>query len=154
MRYLAIDKEPYALFYAIFDDKTLSDYGMVSFLRKDENERVDEIWNKVAMLLDRTQPTFVITHLLDLRYTPKKKFEKMVEIKTILRKMCLDRNIIYHEFRTYGWEKRITHMKKPSPKAKLDVAKEYDETINNVNIANAIILGEGVAYKRLQIGSD
>jgi hypothetical protein len=154
VRYLAIDKEPYFIAYAVFDDKALVDYGFIAFSEKEENKRVEEIWHKISKLIADKKPTFVLTHLLDLRYTKKEDLEKIVAIKTLLRKLSLDYKAVYGEFRTYGWEQRITGMKKPSPKRKLDIAREYSDSIIKVEIANAIILGESVAHGRLQIGRD
>ena len=57
-------------------------------------------------------------------------------------------------FRSWGWEQRITDMKKPSKKAKLKIVKEYSKMIDREEVANAIILGEGVIYNRLQIGKE
>lgn len=154
MRYLAIDKEPYFIAYAVFDDKALVDYGFMVFNEKDENKRIEEIWNKISQLLKDKKPTFVLTQMLDLRYTKKEDLEKIIPIRTILRKLSLDYKTVYSEFRTYGWEKRITNMEKPSPKRKLDIARQYSDKISMVQIANAIILGESVAHGRLQIGRD
>jgi hypothetical protein len=154
MRYLAIDKEPYFIAYAVFDDKALVDYGFMVFNEKDENKRIEEMWHKISQLLKDKKPTFVLTQMLDLRYTKKEDLEKIIPIRTILRKLSLDNKAVYSEFRTYGWEKRITNMEKPSPKRKLDIARQYSENISMVQTANAIILGESVAHGRLQIGRD
>lgn len=154
MRYLAIDKEPYFIAYALFEDKALIEHGFIAFGGKSESDRIEEIWYKLIKLIERTKPTFILTHMLDLRYTKKEDLEKIVPIRTLLRKLSIDYNVVYGEFRTYGWEKRITNMEKPSPKRKLDIAREYDENITKVQIANAIILGESVAHGRLQIGRD
>ena len=42
--------------------------------------------------------------MLDLRYTKKEDLEKIIPIRTILRKLSLDYKTVYSEFRTYGWE--------------------------------------------------
>jgi hypothetical protein len=154
MKYLAIDKNPYFISYALFEYETkkLLKFGTVNFRQKDENERLKEIWVKIDVLLDELNPNGVLTHWLDLRNTLKRDLEHTMQVKTILRKLCIDKEITYNEFRTNGWEKRIIGLKKPSPRAKLKIAQEYSKDIESVEIANAIILGEGVVWNRLQIG--
>ncbi|GEM_PF-2823509 len=156
MIYLAIDKHPYFIAYAVFEyeSKKLIRYGEIFFKEKNESDRVNEIWVKLDILIKTVKPAIIVTHLIDLKMVLKKDLEHIFQIKTILRKLCIDYNILYNEFRTYGWEKRITKLKKPSKTAKLEIAKEYSQDIESVYIANAIILCEGVVWNRLQIGRD
>jgi hypothetical protein len=156
MKYLAIDKSPYWVSYALFqyETKELLKFGTVYFREKDENERLKEIWVKLEVLLDETCPNGVLTHWLDLRNTLKRHLEHTMQVKTILRKLCIDKEITYNEFRTNGWEKRITDLKRPSKISKLKIVKEYSQDIESEEVANAIILGEGVVWNRLHVGRD
>ena len=154
MKYLAIDKEPHFLAFALFEDKALVEHGYMTFNAKNENDRIKEIWSKIEHLIKEKKPLFVLTQMIDLNDIRKKELEKIVTVPTILRKLSIDCNAIYSEFRTFGWEQRITDMDKPSPKRKLKIAREYDSNIELVKIANAIILGESVVHGRLQIGRD
>lgn len=156
MKYLAINKKPYALDYALFDKETKSllDWGAIFFTEKEIDERVVEKWEKINELIGDIKPNVVLTQTIDLRRTLKRDLEHIIETKTIIRKLCYDKSMIYAEFKTSGWEKRITKLKNPSPTAKLKIAHEYDKTIERVEIAEAIILGEGVVWGRLQIGRD
>jgi hypothetical protein len=153
---LAIDKHPYFIAYALFKYETreLLTFGIVYFKEKGETERLGEIWERLESLLIETEPNGVLTHWLDLRNTLKRDLEHIMQVKTVLRKLCMDMNITYNEFRTNGWEKRITDLKQPSKISKIKIAKEYSPMIDSVEIANAIILGEGVVWNRLQIGRD
>jgi len=82
----------------------------------------------------------------------KKDLERIVEVRTILRLVCEQRNVMYNEFKTSGWEKRITE-NKPTKKNKLKIVNVgYEIELSDIEIANAIILAEGVAWNRLQIG--
>jgi len=156
MKYLSINKSPYALDYTLFqyETKALITWGTIYFHEKEESKRVIEIWGKTKELLEELEPNIVLTHLIDLRYTLKRDLVLISQMKTLLRKICYDLKIIYNEFKTDGWEKRLTNLKQPSKKAKLDIAHEYNVMINRVEIANALILGEGVVHGRLQIGRD
>lgn len=156
MKYLAINKKPYALDYALFEKETklLIDWGTIFFKEKDNDKRVIEKWGKINNLIKNTKANIVLTQIVDLRYTLKRDLEHIIETKTIIRKTCYDRNIMYAEFKTSGWEQRITKLKNVSPQAKLRIAHEYSKKIKRVEVAEAIILGEGVVWGRLQIGRD
>jgi len=156
MKYLSINSNPYSLDFAVFDyeSKKLIQYGTAFYKSKNKTERIVEIWDNIEELLHDINPNVVVTQMLDLRYTKKQDLEHIVQIRTILRKLCEDNLIMYNEFRTLGWEKRITELKKPSKKAKLKIAQEYSKKIDRIEIADAIILGEGMVWNRLQIGRD
>ena len=156
MIYLSINSSPYTIDFCVFDYQTkkMLRFGTAYYHEKDHTKRIIEIWNNIDELLNEIQPNIVLTQMLDLRYTLKRDLENIVSIRTILRKLCYDKNILYNEFKTSGWEKRITNLKKPSKKAKLKIAKEYSNLIDREEVANAIILGESVVWNRLQIGRD
>jgi|LGVE01.1.fsa_nt_gb hypothetical protein len=156
MKFLSINQSPYTIDFAIFDyeSKKLLQYGTSYYHEKDTTKRIMEIWVNIEELLDDIKPNIVLTQLLDLRYTLKRDLENIVQIRTILRKLCFDKNILYNEFRTLGWEKRITNMKKPSKKAKLKIVREYSKLIDREEICDAIILGESVVWNRVQIGKE
>jgi len=161
MRYLAIDKTAYVISYAVFDDIRLKSWGTMQIGGKSENERLLEIKGHINYLIDEYKPTTVITHLLDLSHVNKLEIERIVQVKTIIRLTCIEHKptIMYYEFRTYGWELRITNKRvlngrEASPSAKIKIAQEYDKLIKDIHVANAVILGEGVAHTRLQIGRD
>jgi hypothetical protein len=156
MTYLAIDKHPYFIAFSSWnkETKSLIDFGKVYFHAKEESERIVEIWKGIEDLIQETNPNMVLTHWLDLKTVMKRDLEHIVQVKTILRKICIDNNIMYNEFRTNGWEMRITNQKKPSKVAKIKIAKEYSQMIDSVEVANSIILGEGVVWNRLQIGRE
>jgi len=153
---LSINSGPYQLDFAVFDYKTkkLLQYGTSYYHEKDSSKRINEIWESLEELLDDIKPMIIVTQLLDLRYTMKRDLEHILQIRTVLRKLAYDKNIMYNEFKTIGWEQRITEQKKPSKRAKLKIANEYSNLIDREEVCDAIILGEGVVHNRLQIGSD
>ena len=155
MKYLSINSSPYTLDFSVFnyETKSLLRYGTAYYHEKNHTNRIIEIWNNIEELLDEIKPNIVITQMLDLRHTLKRDLENIMMIRTILRKLCYDKNIIYNEFRTVGWEKRLTNTKRPSKKAKLKIVREYSNLIDREEVENAIILGESVIHNRLQIGN-
>lgn len=156
MIYLAINSSPYTIDFAVFDydTKKLLRYGTAFYKEKDNTKRIVEIRDNINELLDITNPNIVVSQMLDLRHTMKRDLEHIVVIRTILRLLCSEKNIMYNEFKVDGWSKRITNMKRPSKKAKLKIVREYSEKIDREEIADAVILGEGIIYNRLQIGRD
>lgn len=156
MKYLSIDKNPYFISYALFhlETKKLLSVGTVYFREKDENDRLVEMWEQIDKLIKEESPNVVLTHWVNLRTTMKRDLQNIMQVKTILRLACSWNNVAYNEFKTDGWEKRITNLKQPSKVAKLKIAREYSAAIDSVEVANAIILGEGVVWGRLQVGRD
>jgi hypothetical protein len=156
MIFLGINYKPYSLDFCVFhhETKALRRYGTAFYHSKNETDRIIEIRDNINELLDEINPNIVVSQLLDLRYTMKRDLEHIVSIRTILRLLCYEKNMMYNEFRTVGWEKRLTHMKRPSKKAKLKIVREYSKLIDREEIADIIILCEGVSHNRLQIGRD
>jgi hypothetical protein len=156
MKYLAISRTPYYVAYAHFVGEHLDNYGKVSIRSLDDMKRVLEIERILADLIQQFRPNFVLTHLLDRERVMKKDIEKIVEIRTILKLVCEKMNVVYSEFQTSGWELKITNSK-PTAYQKLKLLNEGyklegNETVEDIEVANAIILAEGVAYQRLQKG--
>ena len=150
MRYLAISKTPYYIAYAVFENKSLFAYGKIDLEQTSELKRIVEWEMLVDKLIKDHTPTFLLTHMLDINKVLKKDLERMVEIKTILRKVSEQNKVIYMEFRTDGWEKKI--IGRPTDKRKIKFINDgYGIKNDNVEIANAILLAEGVAWNRLQM---
>jgi len=152
MKYLSISKTPYYVAYAVFQDQSLIAYGRINLEVENHNKRLLEWENHVSELVDKHKPHFLLTHLLDKLTMLKKDIERMVEVRTILKLVCQKRNVMYCEFKTNGWELRITNGRATEYKKNKIMSEGYGIEILDSEIANAIILGEGVAWGRLQIG--
>lgn len=156
MKFLSINFSPYTLDFCVFDynSKNLLEYGTAYYKSKNKTDRIVEIRDNINELLDTIKPNIVVSQLLDLRHTLKRDLEHISQIRTILRLLCANKNIMYNEFKVIGWSLRLTNTKRPSKKAKLKIAREYSEKIDREEIANAIILGESVIWNRIQKGSE
>lgn len=156
MKLLSINSQPYTLDFCVFDydTKSLLRYGTAYYKSKNETDRIVEIRDYINELLQEINPNLVVTQMLDLRYTLKRDLEHIVSIRTLLRLACYEKNIMYNEFKTWGWTKRLTNTKRPSKKAKLKIAQEYSKKIDREEIADTIILAEGISWNRLQIGEN
>lgn len=155
LTYLSIAKEPYSINYALFKGKSLISYGTKSIRNlKYTGNILLEVGNVVENLIKKHKPNLIITNLLDETLYQKPLLIKMVQVKSMIEYVALKHNILYVEFSTYGWEKRllgsyITQTKKVNLVNKgylIDLKKEQSP------IADAIMLGEGVSHNRLQIG--
>ena len=152
MRYMAIGKTPFKLTYAVFDGRTLMAYGKHALGATNENRRLVEWKRLIDGLIETCNPSFVLTHLLDKERMMKKDIEKIVEIRTVTKIAVEEKRKLYAEFKTDGWEWRIVG-KRPTAKRKLElVNRDYDIGLRDVDVADAIILCEGVAWQKLQIG--
>lgn len=154
MRYLAVSKTPFYIAYAFFNDTALVDYGKILLKEENPNKRLVEWENKINELITIHKPHFLLTHLLDKLSMMKKEIERIVEVRTILKLVCQRKNVMYAEFKTSGWEKRITSGRVTNFKKNKIISEGYEIPIgkDDYEVANAIILGEGVAWGRLQIG--
>lgn len=152
MRYLAITRNYPKMAYSVFDDKTLVSIGYIKITQRETNSKqLHDLFIKFDKMLKDLKPTFMLTHLkYDNRITNDK--ERVIEIKALMQLACEINNVLFMEFDTNGWEYAITG-KNITPKRKIDfVNKGYGIEIDNVNVADAIILGEGVAWNRLYLG--
>ncbi|MDX9692491.1 MAG: hypothetical protein RBT45_08540 [Acholeplasmataceae bacterium] len=152
MRYLAISKTPFYVAYAVFHNEALQYWGKVNITQDRDTKRIKEWKRIIEQLVEEHKPQFLLTHLLDKTTLMKKEIERIVEIRTILKLVCEEQNVMYCEFKTDGWELRITNGKATDIKKMKVMAQGYNIKIDDVEVANAIILGEGVAWGRLHIG--
>jgi len=150
MKYLAISKTPYYIAYAVFNNKSLFAYGKIELKDTNQLKRIVEWETLVDNLIKDHEPTFLLTHMIELDKMMKKDLERLVEIKTILRKVSELNKVIYMEYRTSGWEKKLIGRITEKRKIKF-INDGYGIENSDVEIANAIILGEGVAWDRLQV---
>lgn len=152
MRYLSISKNPFFIAWAIFEDKQFISYGKECINGIDSEERLLNIHKIASKLIEEKKPTFVLTHIINAERTKKKVLDKVYEVRTIFKLVALQNNSIYAEFETSGWEKRIISERITDRKKLNFINRGYKIQLDDTNIADAIILAEGVAWNRLQIG--
>lgn len=154
MRYLAISKATTFFAYAIFEDETLIKVDTKNFKEFDSVLRMKEIYTTINDLIKENQPSVVVTHSLDIQKIMKKNLERITEQKAMIKLACIQNKVLYLEARTSGWEKYIFDGKVTLSKKK-EILKEYDFQPNFIDfpsdIADAIILGEAVAHKRIHV---
>lgn len=152
INYLSIAKTPNNLNYAIFKNKKLVSYGVykLDFIGYEKN-----VLNIIESLIKQYKIDIVLTNDLLVDNYTKVELKTIVAFQTIVKVASIINGAMYSEFRTYGWKKRIL-FNRITPKQKIETINfgyELDLSYNDYGIADAIILGEGVAHNRLQIGS-
>jgi hypothetical protein len=95
---------------------------------------------------------------LDIRLIKKQELSYYYKIRGILQMLCSELGVVYMEAKTDGWELYITRGKNTN-KRKIEIMNngygvdfkinEENFKFDDVEIANAIILGEGVSRGRL-----
>lgn len=155
LTYLSISKEPYSINYAVFKGKTLNDYGVVELKQMLYTGNIIlEVHKAIIDLIEKYKPTMITSQLIDEKKHTKHELRKIITNQTIIEYVCLTNDVLYVEFQTYGWEKRIlNNVLTPNQKVKV-INSGYNLSLKKEqsSIADAIILGEGVAHNRLQIG--
>lgn len=150
--YLSIATSPYSISYSIFKGKNLYKWGIQNLTYL--NYEV-ETFDFISKLINENSIDVVLTKQIEFERHLKKDIQKLSEFQTIIKLSALKNNALYSEFRTFGWEKRLL-FNRITTKQKIETINfAYDIDLKNseVNVANSIILGEGVAHNRLQIGS-
>jgi hypothetical protein len=160
MKYLAISKQKLFWAYAIFEETKLHKIGKVYFEELDKGKRLKEWYEAVGNLIEQYKIGVLITHALNETSYNTKTQEIFVSMNTILQLSCVERKVLFIQAKTNGWEKYITKGRK-TMKKKLDIVnKGYELDLkykpNNFHdgdeqMADAVILGEAVAYKRLHV---
>lgn len=151
INYLAITKSPYKISYAIFQGTQLKSYGEYHL---SYNNYEKDLYIKLNRIIKGTSTDVIVSHELNFDKYLKKDIVKLSAFSTVVKLHAQLNDCVYAEFRTYGWEKRLT-FNKPTNKNKVDTINfgyDLDLSVEQIDIANAIILGEGVAHNRLQIG--
>lgn len=158
---LSLSKSTTHIAYAIFDDKTLVEVDTIYFKDYREELKLKAIYDELGNVIVKNKIDIVIAHLIDLNKVMKKDLQKIIEMRAIIQLLCANFGVIYKEFKTNGWEYYITNGRNTMYKKAQVVNKAYDIKLSydkdnfkkgQQEIADAIILGEAVAHKRLQIG--
>lgn len=97
----------------------------------------------------------VITNHTDFETIMKKDLIQLIKNETIIEFTSEKNKAVFVKFRVLGWEKRLL-ANRPTNNAKISyINTMYDLNLTKeqIGLANAIILAEGVSHNRLQVGS-
>jgi uncharacterized protein (UPF0335 family) len=119
----------------------------------DDVLRLKEVFNLMNEIIISTQTSVVVTHSLEIEKILKKDLERITEFKAMIKLATIQTHRLYLEAKTTGWEKKILGRVTKAQKLKL-IRDGYEIELDGVfagDLADAIILGEAVAHKRIYV---
>ncbi len=157
MNILAISKSTNNISFALFQDKVLVKAQIKPFKEFESYKRKGEIYKMLLSLIAEYKIGIIVTNKVDVEDYKKKDVRKIFEMRAIIELACNQNNVVYIEQRTNGWERYITNGRNTARKKIEIVNKGYDLNlkfddnllIGQQDLADAIILGEAIAHRRL-----
>jgi hypothetical protein len=160
MNLLAISKSTTHIAYAIFHGKELYEINSIMHTFYENDKMLYEYYQKISEVIKQNNIGVVAVHKLDESKIMKRHLKLMYGIRTAIQFACIENKSFRIEVKTDGWEKYITNGRN-TLKKKVDIVnKGYGINLKfnldnykdgQQELADAIILGEGVAHKRIYI---
>lgn len=159
MKYLSIANTTDYLAVAIFDDITLEHCEWQHIEDFQEQKRMKRWFEYVSHLIHTYSIGVVVMHEISDKLS-KKQIERVSKVQAIIQLACYENKVVFLTPKTDGWERYITSGKNTLKKKLEIVNKGYDMNLvydkNNFkvgfqDIADAIILGEAIAHKRIHV---
>ena len=159
MNYLSIANTTDYLAVAIFNDTVLEHCEWQHIEDFDEQKRMKRWFEYVSHLIHTYSIGVVVMHKISDKLT-KTQIERVSKVQAIIQLACYENKVVFLTPKTDGWERYITGGKNTLKKKLEIVNKGYDMNLvydkNNFkvgfqDIADAIILGEAVAHKRIHV---
>lgn len=160
MKYLAVSNNNNYFAWAFFDNKMLHSVDKFYYKEYNPYKQTKEIYDYLLDIIEQYQIGIIVIKKVDIRNIKKEHLYLHFKIRSIIELLVAQKNLIYNESKIDGWELYITHGKNTT-KRKLKIVNEgydvwFDENEKNflfddVEIANAIILGEAVAHRRIHV---
>lgn len=160
MRYLAISHNNNYFGWAFFEQKMLHSVDKFYYKEYNPYHQTKELYDYLLNLVIEKEIGVIVIKKVDIRTVKKEHLHMHFKIRSIIELIVSQRNIIFNESKIDGWELYITHGKNTTKRKMLIVNKGYDTffdkddknfLFDDVEIANAIILGEAVAHRRIHI---
>ena len=160
MKYLAISHNPNYMAWAYFDGRVLYAADKIYFNDYKPHKQMYEFYKYIVDIIRNHEIGVLIVKKLHENGIMKIHLERYFNLRGILKLIASQEKMMYVEAKTDGWELYITKGKNTNKK-KLDIVNKgyglpfVDNKENfftdDVEIANAIILGEAMSRKRLQV---
>ena len=160
MNLIAISTSNNYIAYAIFKDKMLHVADKIYLKSYDDKTQLKEIYDFIKLICKQYEIGILVSRLIHIEKVKKKDLRKIFEIRAIIKLASIEMKTLYFEPKLDGWERYITSGKNTLKKKLEIVNKRYDINLvydeNNFfngeqEIANAIILGEAIAHKRVVV---
>lgn len=160
MKYLAVSHNPDYAAWSFFDGHMLHSADKIIFNEFEPHKQIYEFYNHILYLLETHHIGIIVVKELDINHIKKKHLESYYNYRGVLKLLSGQMGIIYLEAKLDGWELYITGGKSTDKKKLKIVNDGYqlpfapnndDYRYDDVEIANAIILGEAVAHGRIHV---
>jgi Holliday junction resolvasome RuvABC endonuclease subunit len=157
MNILAISKSTDNISFALFKEKVLVTAQIKLFKEFESHKRKGEIYQMLTDLIIQHQVGIVATNKVAVEDYKKKDVRKIFEMRAIIELVCNQNKVVYIEQWTNGWERYITNGRNTARKKieivnkgyGLDLKFDNNLLIGQQDLADAIILGEAIAHRRL-----
>jgi hypothetical protein len=160
MKYLAVSHNADYAAWSFFDGRMLHSVDKIIFNEFEPHKQIYEFYNHILYMLETHNIGVIVVKELNINQIKKKHLETYFNYRGVLKMLAAQMGIIYHEAKTDGWELYITGGKN-TDKKKLKIVNEgyqlpftsdeYNFKHDDVEMANAIILGEAVAHGRIHV---
>lgn len=160
MIYLSLSYNKRYLAWSLFDGQKLERVDKFYFNDFQQYHQMNELHNYLAGLIEHYKVGIVVVKQIDVKDYKKEEIAYVYKVRGIIEAICGMLRLIYIEARTNGWEYYILNGKVTN-KRKLKIVNDGYGTffsqdksnfiLDDVEIANAVILGEAMAHRRLHV---
>jgi len=158
LKYLSITHNKNYVAWAYFNKFTLESVDKLYYNKYKTHEQMFEFYQYFKNKLLEYKIGVMVLKRLDIRLIKKQELSYYFKIRGILQMLSTELGVIYMEAKTDGWELYITKGKN-TDKRKIEIMNngynvnfkidKENFKLDDAEIANAIILGEGVSRGRL-----
>lgn len=159
MKLLSINISNTKIGVSLFEGILLKKYNIIQLNEYILERHLNEIYNKLEQLVKETKCDIIVMKMIDLSKNGKDKLLLESQVRGVIKLLCERNGVIYQEFKTEGYFKKLTSGKNTLTKKvsllkknSINIVIDKDNDLNDTTIlVDSILLGEGVAMGKLQI---
>lgn len=144
---------------SLFDGILLKNYNVILLNEYILERHLNEIYTKLEQVIKETKCDIVVMKMIDLSKNGKDKLFIEGQVRGVIKLLCERNGVIYQEFKTEGYFKKLTSGKNTLTKKvsllkknNINIVIDKNNDLNDTTIlVDSILLGEGVAMGKLQI---
>lgn len=159
MRLVSINISNTKIGLSLFDGILLKKFNVVQLNEYMLERHLNEIYNKMEQIIKETKCDIIVMEMIDLSKSGKEKLLLESQVRGVIKLVCERKGVIYQEFKTDGYFKKLTSGKNTLTKKvtllkknNINIVIDKNNDLNDTSIlVDSILLGEGVAMGKLQI---
>lgn len=159
MKLLSLNINNTKIGVSLFEGILLKKYNVILLNEYILERHLNEIYNKLEQLVKETKCDIIVMEMIDLSKSGKEKLLLESQVRGVIKLLCERKGVIYQEFKTEGYFKKLTSGKNTLTKKvsllkknSINIVIDKDNDLNDTTIlVDSILLGEGVAMGKLQI---